>query len=162
MNELVVPDMASLETWVKQIGYGSWQCDECSGLHIDALQEQDGVVDSRLFLEPFGLIFSTELDIRNSTVLAVSADLGRFNMTYPTMKLFLDVVDDGTPLLVMSQSLLTAQGVSYAQFVNYLESVLYAKQQVIAECSQLHYLFSGETNESAEVSALRRENHSLH
>ena len=162
MNELVVPDMASLEAWVKQAGYGSWQCDQCHGLHIDVLQELDGIVDSRLFLEPFGLVFSTELDIRNSTLLAVSADLGRLNMTYPTMKLFLDVVDDGTPLLVISQSLLTAQGITYAQFVSYMESVLYAKQQVVAECGQLHYLFSGESSENSDVTDLRRENQSLH
>ncbi|MGY0218633.1 YbjN domain-containing protein [Endozoicomonadaceae bacterium StTr2] len=163
MNELVVPDMASLEAWVKQAGYGSWQCDQCNGLHIDALQELEGVVDSRLFLEPFGIIFSTELDIRNSTVLAVAADLGRLNMTFPTMKLFLDVVDDGTPLFVMSQSLLTAQGVTYSQFANYLESALYAKQQIIAECKELHYLFNGdESNEAGDVAALRRENQLLH
>ena len=49
MHDLLVPDVALLEKWLADTGYESYICDQCSGLHVSALQGLDGILDSRLF-----------------------------------------------------------------------------------------------------------------
>ncbi len=140
MHDLLVPDIALLEKWLSEVGYQSYVCDQCSGLHISSLQAQDGVLDSRLFVEPWGILFTTELEVRNAGILPVTADLTRMNMSYPTLKLFLDTPDETVPMLVMTSSILTSQGVTVAQFHEFFGVASETKSQLLHECQQLQYL----------------------
>ncbi|WP_281645596.1 YbjN domain-containing protein [Parendozoicomonas sp. Alg238-R29] len=144
MHDLLIPDVALLETWLTETGYESYICDQCSGLHVSALQSMDGILDSRLFIEPWGIMFTTELDIRNAAVLAVSADLMRLNMSYPALKLFLNTPDDASPMLVASASILTTQGMTVPQFNEYFAVTLETVRQLLQDCQQSQYLFQGE------------------
>ena len=147
MHDLLVPDIALLEKWLSDSDYESTICDQCSGLHISALQSLDGILDSRLFVEPWGLLFTTELDIRNSAILTVSADLTRLNMTYPTLKIFINIPDDASPMLVVSSSLLSTQGMTVAQFNEFFGVTQETTQQLLQECQQMQYMFEGEDEE---------------
>ena len=102
MADLSKLDRPLVEQWLREARVVFDECGECDGLHISALRSIDGAIDSRLFLERYGLLLTTELEIRPMALLAVSADLGRLNMEFPTLKIFLDIVDDATPQLVIA------------------------------------------------------------
>ena len=64
MTSIRVPDKALLQEWLDQAGIEHYLCGQCEGLHIRVLQETRGVIDSRLFLEDYGLLLTTELELR--------------------------------------------------------------------------------------------------
>lgn len=134
-------DRTQLKQWMEDARVDYSECGECEGLHLSALKGIEGVIDSRLFLERYGLLLTTELEIRPMALLPLSADLGRINMDYPTLKIFLDVVDDATPQLVMAGVLATQAGLTLAQCAHFISSTMDATRQLCAECLQLDYLF---------------------
>lgn len=142
MPSLPAIHRSTLEHWLVEIKMDYYSCDRCEGLHLRALQDLEGVIDSRLFLEPWGLLLTTELEIRPMALLPVAADLGRLNMDFPALKLFQDVVDDATPQLVVAGTQLGAAGLSVEQFANFVASTVSATRRVAGECLQLGYLFA--------------------
>ena len=136
------PDRELLKRWLGEARVQYSECGECEGLHLAALQGIEGVIDSRLFLERYGLLLTTELEIRPMALLPLSADLGRINMDYPILKVFLDVVDDATPQLVMAGMLPTQAGLTLAQCAHFISTTMDATRQLAAECLQLDYLFA--------------------
>jgi len=142
MTSLQQPDRALLQRWLDESRVDYHICNQCEGLHIRTLQELEGVIDSRLFLENYGLLLTTELEIRPMALLPIAADLGRLNMDYPTLKIFPDVVDDATPQLVVAGNLPTSAGLTLKQFANFVATTVSATRQLAGECLQLDYLFS--------------------
>ncbi len=96
----------------------------------------------RLFLEPWGLLLTSELEIRPMALLPLAADLGRLNMDYPTLKLFQDVVDDATPQLVAAGTLTAGAGLTLEQVANFVSTTITATRQLADECLRLDYLFA--------------------
>lgn len=141
MTELKQPDQQLLQAWLTDIHVEHHLCGECEGLHINALQSLEGVVNSRVFLQEHGLLFSTEIEVRPMAILALAADLGRINMDYPNLKIFLDVVDDSTPQLVVAATMLTTAGIAARQFDNFIVSTLDGVRLLVDECQQMDYLF---------------------
>jgi hypothetical protein len=136
------PDRPLLQSWLTAAKVDYSECGECEGLHLPALKGIEGVIDSRLFLERYGLLLTTEMEIRPMALLALSADLGRINMDYPTLKIFLDVVDDATPQLVMAGILPTQAGLTLEQTAHFISMTMDATRRLAAECLQLDYLFA--------------------
>jgi hypothetical protein len=141
-ESLVRPDRTQLMRWLEEARVTFSECGECEGLHLAALQGIEGVVDSRLFQERYGLLLTTELEIRPMALLPLAADLGRMNMDYPTLKIFLDVVDDATPQLVMAGVFPGQAGLNLTQFAQFMSATMDATRQLAAECLQLDYLFA--------------------
>jgi len=135
------PDRALLENWLDESHVAYDLCRQCPGLHIRALQAIEGVVDSRLLLERYGLLLTTELEVRPMALLAIAADLGRLNMDYPTLKVFLDIVDDATPQLVIAGVLPASAGINLQQFAGFVAGTMEATRQIADECLRLDYLF---------------------
>lgn len=131
-----------IENWLDEARVEYYTCDRCEGLHLQSLQDIEGIIDSRLFLEPWGLLLTTELEVRPMALLPLAADLGRLNMDYPALKLFQDVVDDATPQLVIAGTQLGAAGLTLEQFATFVASTVAATRQVSTECRQLNYLFA--------------------
>ena len=132
----------TMQKWLEQVGTEYYLCNQCDGIHLRALQDTVGVIDSRLFLEEFGLLLTTELELRPSAVLAVTADLGRLNMDYPTLKIFLDMVDDALPQLVVAGNLPMGSHLTREQFVHFIAITVEATTQLAEACGQLEYLFT--------------------
>ncbi len=141
MSSLRKPDKNLLMEWLDESRLEHHTCNQCEGLHLKVLQEIEGVIDSRLFLESYGLLLTTELEIRPMALLPLAADLGRINMDHPTLKVFLDVVDDATPQLVVAGNLPVAAGLTLEQFALFVGTTVAATRQLAAECLQLDYLF---------------------
>lgn len=142
------PDQRQLEQWLNRAGISFYLCDQCNGLHVSGLQELEGVADARLFIEPWGILFSTELVIRPVALLPLAADLGRLNIDYPTLKLFLDIVDDAMPQLVAGSMWLTGAGLNEAQFQLFVNTTMEAVRQLADESGHLDYLLPDENTES--------------
>ena len=85
-------------------------CDQCHGIHMVSLQSVEGIQESRIFVEEEGLLFSSELEVRPSSLLPLVAELGRLNMQYPSLKVFLDIIDDNLPRLVVGHTVFTKAG----------------------------------------------------
>jgi hypothetical protein len=149
MQKMVVPDLAQIKAWLKRAGHESWSCEYCDGLHVSSLQSLDGVLDSRLFIEPFGILFTTELDLKASEVFSVNADMTRFNLGLPMLKLFLEVLDSGNLLLMASDAMITTKGINYDQFSEFLGMTIEAKSWLYSECQSLQYLFSPDYEQEA-------------
>jgi hypothetical protein len=137
-------ERTQLERWLSRAGIDYYLCDQCNGLHLSGLQELEGVVDSRLFIETWGLLLSTELVIRPVALLPLAADLGRLNMDYPTLKLFLDIVDDAMPQLVVGAMQLSGAGITEEQFQLFVSTAMEAMRQVVAESRHLDYILPDE------------------
>jgi hypothetical protein len=154
-EKLNKPDPALLRDWLTKAKVQYSECDECAGLHLDALKDIEGIIDSRVFLERYGLLLSSELEVRPMALMPLSADLGRINMDYPVLKIFLDVVDDATPQLVMAGILPSQAGLTLEQVANFVSMVMEATRKLAAECLQLDYLFAhGEGRPSSSKRAL--------
>jgi hypothetical protein len=142
MAEPQIPDRALLERWLKESRVEFEDCGRCEGLHLPPLRSVEGVIDSRLFLERYGLLLTTELEVRPTAVLPLSADMGRLNMDYPTVKVFLDVADDAIPQLVVAGVYPTSAGVTCEQLAAFVALTLEETRQLAADCLQLDYLFA--------------------
>lgn len=142
MTNLQQPDRDLLERWLDDIHVDKYLCGECEGLHISAVHALEGVVNSRIYLEQGMVSFSTALIIRPTALLPLAADLGRLSMDYPTLKIFLDVVDDATPQLVISTHILTGARITPDQFATFVITTLDGTRMLAEECLQLNYLFT--------------------
>jgi len=149
MSEGSAPDQRQLEQWLNRAGISFYLCDQCNGLHVSGVQELEGVADARLFIEPWGILFSTELVIRPVALLPLAADLGRLNIDYPTLKLFLDIVDDAMPQLVAGGMWLTGAGLNEAQFQLFMSTTMEALRQLAAEAGHLDYLLPDENADNS-------------
>ncbi|MDB6063373.1 MAG: histidine kinase [Verrucomicrobiaceae bacterium] len=148
MGDSAAPDQGQLEHWLNSAGISFYLCDQCNGLHISGVQELEGVADARLFIEPWGILFSTELVVRPVALFPLAADLGRLNIDYPTLKLFLDIVDDAMPQLVAGTMWLTGAGIDEAQFRLFMNSSMEAIRQLATESVHLDYLLLDENAEA--------------
>ncbi len=141
MSSTEMPTQPLLQGWLDDNHINHYLCDQCDGLHLPALQELEGAVDSRLLLQDYGLLLTTELEIRPMALLPVAADLGRMNMNYPILKLFMDIVDEATPQLVVASNFPAQAGISGEQFALFIIEAMAASSQLATECLQLDYLF---------------------
>lgn len=142
MTNLQNPDRDLLERWLEDIRVENYLCGHCEGLHISTLHALEGVVNSRIYLEKSALFFTTALEIRPTALLPLAADMGRLNMDYPTLKIFLDVVDDATPQLLASAHMLTGSRITPEQFAAFVTTTLDGTRLLAEECLQLNYLFT--------------------
>ena len=142
MTNLQQPDRDLLERWLEDIHVDNYLCGECEGLHISAVHEMEGVVNSRIYLEQGILYFSTALIVRPTALLPLAADMARLNMDYATLKIFLDVVDDATPQLIASAHILTGSRITPDQFATFVITTLDGTRMLAQECLQLNYLFT--------------------
>jgi hypothetical protein len=142
MTNLQLPDRDLIERWLEDIHVENYLCGECEGLHINAVHALGGVANSRIYLEQSILMFSTALIVRPTALLPLAADLGRLNMDYATLKIFLDVVDDATPQLIASAHLLTGSRITPDQFATFVITTLDGTRMLAEECLQLNYLFT--------------------
>jgi hypothetical protein len=130
-----------MQEWLEQAGTEFYLCNQCDGIHLRSLQDTEGVIDSRLFLEEFGLLLTTEVELRPSAVLAIVAELGRLNMDYPTLKIFVDLVDEALPQLVVAGNLPIGSRLTQDQFIHFVAMTVEATAHLVSACGEWEYLF---------------------
>ncbi|MBU3825556.1 MAG: YbjN domain-containing protein [Candidatus Oceanisphaera merdipullorum] len=128
-------------------------CENCHGIHLSELQELEGVLESRLFVEQEGALLTSEIEIRPTALLVLVADLGRLNMNYPGLKVFVDIVDDNLPRLIVADYLHTQAGIDESQFIWIVQQTVMATQQLLFEIGELGFLMQDDepSKQSAAV-----------
>ena len=144
MNTREPPSTALIEQWLAAMGLGHYTCDHCSALHITAVQGAEGTLENRLFVEEWGLLLSTEFQVRPMAMLPLVAELGQINTNYPTLKLFLDIVDDAVPQLVAGATVLTGAGINADQFALFMSTSLDAIAALAGDLQQMDCLYPAE------------------
>ena len=130
--------------WLTAGDIDHYICESCHGIHLSELQGLDGVLESRLFVEHEDAIITTEVEIRPTALLALVADLGRLNMNYPSLKVFVDIVDDNLPRLIVADYLHTQAGLEQHQFLWIVQQTMLATQQLVQEITELGFLMQDE------------------
>jgi len=149
MSEAHTPLADRLHEWLRNARIDYYLCNHCNGLHLSALQGLAGVVESRLFVEEWGLLISTEYVVRPTAILPLATDLGRLNAGYPSLKLFLDIIDDAMPQLVAGSTVLTGAGISEAQFVLFVTTAQELMSSLVSELAELDFLLPEEGQQLA-------------
>ena len=145
---MIVPSFEVVMRWLSEGQIPHYLCDQCHGIHIVDVQSLDGVLESRLFVENEGLMFTTELEVRPVGLLPLVADLGRLNMSYPTLKIFVDVVDDNLPRLMVCNTLQLGAGLTPEQLQLFMSTAMTAMKQLYGECEPAGYLNPPEASET--------------
>ena len=145
---MIVPSFEVVMRWLSEGQIPHYLCDQCHGIHIVDVQSLDGVLESRLFVENEWLMFTTELEVRPVGLLPLVADLGRLNMSYPTLKIFVDVVDDNLPRLMVCNTLQLGAGLTPEQLQLFMSTAMTAMKQLYGECEQAGYLNPPEASET--------------
>ncbi|MBK8971442.1 MAG: YbjN domain-containing protein [Hahellaceae bacterium] len=142
--------------WLESLRISHYLCGNCQGIHITELQEMEGVLESRLFLDESCLIFTTELEVCNSALFALQADLLRVNGTYAHLKAFLDTSDNYAVRLILCNTLWTCSGLSAEQLDIFMRALIEAKAEVIQSFQEEGYLTlsADDGNNTAPASAL--------
>jgi hypothetical protein len=132
-----------LETWLTDLTVRHYLCPNCEGIHLTDLEEQVGVLESRIFLDDGLIIISTELPIRPSAVLPLHGSLNLVNFEHPLVKVTLNLNDDEIPRLVISATLIVNE-LSPTYFNAYLSAVTAGSLQVLEHATALDVLFLDE------------------
>jgi len=98
------------------------------------------VIESRLFLETDRLIYTTELDVRQSTLFSLNSEVHKLNGTYANVKLFLDLADSFPSRLVVCDSQWMSAGLTQRQFGKFLRAAIDTKTEIIDLLAHLSYL----------------------
>jgi len=149
MSEAQTPLADQLHQWLRNARIDYYLCNHCNGLHLSDIQGLVGVVESRLFVEEWGLLVSTEYVVRPTAILPLATDLGRLNAGYPSLKLFLDIIDDAMPQLVAGSTVLTGAGISEAQFALFVATAQEMMTSLAGELAELDFLLPEEGQELA-------------
>ena len=144
MNIQQPPSQALIEKWLTAMGLNHYTCEQCTALHISVAQGEDASLESRLFIEEWGLLLSAEFQVRPTAMMLLAGELGQLNANYPTLKLFLDIVDDAVPQLVAGATALTGAGISADQFALFISTSLDAVAALAGELQQMDCLYQAD------------------
>src|SRR5690606_42165646 len=100
------------------------------------------------------LLLSAELELRPSPLFDVQAMVPRLNMAFPGLKVFLDVDDESLPRLIACDLLLGRAGISFDQFILFVQATVDGTIQLLDECLQASCLFQGDDEAPASNGAL--------
>lgn len=139
-NDTLIP-------WLNELGIEHYICDHCHGLHLVHLQSQEGIAESRLFVEEWGLLISTEYRLRASAILPLVVEMGILNANFPTLKIFLDTEDDEVSQLIAGCTALTGAGLTEAQFALFVSSALEMMVQLGDDLREMNCLTTEDDQE---------------
>ncbi len=140
-----------LKTWLNELGIEHYICDQCHGLHLVQLQSQEGVLESRLFAEEWGLLISTEFNLRPSAILPLVAEMGLLNANFPTLKIFMDAEHDNMPQLIAGATLYSGAGVTEAQFALFVSTSIEMTSQLGDDLREMNCLPEDEESDDRDT-----------
>lgn len=133
MNPLSNQD---LRTWLSRAQIENFECGQCDGIHLSALDSGDGPVECRVMHRPDSLLLLTQVELRPSAVLPMGAFAGVLCAEFPEIKVHVECPDEEVPSLVISHAVPHLFSVGEGSFVGWVQWYLAATQQVIDEARQ--------------------------
>ena len=89
------------------------------------------------------------------------AETSPLNMQFPLLKIFGDVNDDTLPRLVACSLMLSRQGVTFEQFIHFLQAVVGETVEMLDQCQQNNWLCWPDEDEDAGGDD-QQTSHALH
>lgn len=129
-----------LEQWLDDLNVRYFICPDCDGIHLTDMEENLGVLESRILVESDLLILTTELAVRPSAVLPLHGSMHLINLDNPLVKVVLHMNDDDVPQLVISAAL-PSKGLPPVYFGYYLKEIQHATTRVLDNATQMDVLF---------------------
>lgn len=133
MDSFIVPDLTQIRRWLDQQSITWFECDACQSLHLPHMQNFEGIFDAKLDLIDNVILFSALAEVRPSALIALSSEISQINASSLTVKAFLDIQDEGAPRLVVCQSINTAVGLTYSQFLHFMKQSEEQLSMIITE-----------------------------
>ncbi len=131
---MVHPDNDMMMSWLDDMNEAHFICGDCDGVHLSRIQEIATVLESRLFVEDYGILLTSEAAIRPSLMISLVGEMSNINAGFPFLKVFVDVVDQELPRLVIANTLLIGKtGVTQEQFEQFIETTLLASEELFSE-----------------------------
>lgn len=130
----------TLEQWLDKQDIRYYICPDCDGIHLSEMEENLGVLESRILLENDLVMITTELAVRPSAVLPLHGSMHLVNFDNPLVKIGLNMNDDDVPRLMVTGTL-PAKGLPASYFINYLHQVQQATTLVLDNATQMDVLF---------------------
>ncbi|MDT1010026.1 YbjN domain-containing protein [Plesiomonas shigelloides] len=151
MNNLPVPDLTVLKTWLLKLGIEFFECESCQALHLPHMQNINGIFDAKIdLLDEDIIVFSAATEVRPTGLLPLVAGLSDINTQFSLVNGFVDVQDDNLPKLIVTHSLTAGAGLTLAQFQRF---VLQTQQQIelfVENVKLKGFLFFPEEDEFSE------------
>lgn len=122
-----------LRQWLDRAQIENFECGQCDGIHLSALDSGEGPVECRIMHRPDALMLLTQVELRPSAVLPMGAFAGVLCAEFPEIKVHVECPDEEVPSLVISHAAPHLFNVSEEAFVGWVRWYLSATQQVIDE-----------------------------
>jgi hypothetical protein len=112
-----------VQQWIEAEKLEAYVCDDCDGIHLPIWEAQDGVLESRVFVDEFRCHFLLEIALRFSAVLPLQGAVHFMNYDATLVKVMLTMADNDVPRLLISHAL-PAKYLTQNQFNQWLTMLL--------------------------------------
>lgn len=126
-------ELLTISQWLKQLNVAFYQCDSCTALHLSYLQNLDGVADAKIELIDNIIVISVIAEIKQSSIIALLAEISQINQSTFFSKAYLDINDNSNAKIIFAYSLHVTEGLTFNQFSMSLASLEEEALQIIGE-----------------------------
>ncbi|GAA4903688.1 YbjN domain-containing protein [Ferrimonas pelagia] len=144
MPSLPIPDHDTLKSWLEHLQIEYYLCGTCQGLHIPVLQENTGIYDAKVEIEGDFVYLSASIELRPTGLMKAFAEMSRLNTHYPTLKIFVEMVDDTLPRILLCHNLALNPGISADQFSFFMQDCIDQMGQAATEIQALDIIYLGD------------------
>lgn len=128
--------MQELRTWLNRAQIENFECGQCDGIHLSALDSGEGPMECRLMGRPDSVALMTQVELRPSVVLPMAAFAGILCSEFPDIKIHVECPDEEVPSLVISHTVPHLLNIAETAFVAWVQWYLGLTQQIIDEARQ--------------------------
>lgn len=132
--------LEDISGWLSRLETEHYQCQGGVGLHITRVQKSGDICMARVEFIDEILSYRLVTEIRQSAIATLLAELSIINSSSRFLKIFIDLVDDSSPKLVIMHSVDCSEGLSFRQFANFIQQIEEEALQIIAELKQCDIL----------------------
>ncbi|SHG83384.1 YbjN domain-containing protein [Ferrimonas marina] len=151
MPALLIPDHETLKAWLDHGQIPYYLCGSCQGLHLNQLQECPGIYDAKVEIEGDFLYLSASIEVRPAGLMTAFAEMSRLNTHFPTLKIFIEMVDESLPRILMCHNLALSPGMSQSQFLYFVQDCMDQMGQAAAEVNRLGVVYQGDEEPEEEA-----------
>ncbi len=122
-----------LRRWLERAQIENFECGQCDGIHLSALDSGEGPVECRVMHRPEALMLLTQVELRPSAILPMGAFAGVLCAEFPEIKVHVECPDEEVPSLVISHAAPHLFKLEEQVFVGWIRWYLVQTQQIIDE-----------------------------
>lgn len=129
-----------VQDWVKADNHQVYVCEDCEGIHFQAWEDRDAVLEARCFVEADRVSLLVEIAIRGSAVLPLQGAIHFMNYDHGLLKVMLSMSDNDVPRLLLTHAMPKAF-LTEEQFQDWLQQLLGEMDAVYKHLIEMEVLF---------------------